>query len=226
MPMQAAAPAPIAAPRISACAPEQLLLVASLLCMSAGFLDAVTWLSLGRVFASSQTGNVVFSGMYAVTGQWRQAAHHLVPLAGFLLGAAVAIRVRAPLFCLVGEIVCLTATMLLIHRIPDAIAILGISFGVALCSASFRQVEQKAYLSVAVTGNMLRGIDQLLAMPDVEALRGAGAMLAICLSFLLGAAVGGCLTMWLGAFSLAFPIASSTCVLLLCLRHRRRSHRG
>ena len=224
--MQAASPGSIAAPQAGACAPEQMLLVAALLCMSAGFLDAVTWLSLGRVFASSQTGNVVFCGMYAMSGQWRQAAHHLVPLAGFLLGAAVAVRIRAPLFCLVGEIVCLTVMMLLIHRIPDAVAILGISFGIALRSASFRQVEHKAYLSVAVTGNMLRGIDQLLAMGDVEALRGAVAMLAICLSFLLGAAIGGCLTMWLGAFSLVFPIASSACVLLLCLRHRRRSHRG
>ncbi|MHC4043995.1 YoaK family protein [Bradyrhizobium sp. 23AC] len=200
--------------------PEQSLLVASLLSMSGGYLDAFTWLSLGGVFASSQTGNVVFLGLYAASGQWQHAAHHLVPIAGFLLGASLAIRIRAPLLCLAGEIVLLAAVMLLLHRIPAPVAILGMSFGAALQSASFRQVERWKYLSVTVTGNMLRAIDELVVTTDREATRGTGAMLMLCLMFLLGAAVGGCTTRWLGAWSLTLPIASSICVLWLCLRHR------
>src|SRR5437762_10244378 len=77
--------------RVSAYAPEQSLLVACLLTMSGGFLDAFTWLSLGGVFANSQTGNVVFLGMYAALGQWHEAAHHIPPILAFLAGAWVAV---------------------------------------------------------------------------------------------------------------------------------------
>nr|WP_245286088.1 DUF1275 family protein [Bradyrhizobium sp. WSM1253] len=54
--------------------------------MSGGFLDAFTWLSLG-VFASSQTGNVVFLGIYALSGQWQRALHHLLPPRGLCPGS-------------------------------------------------------------------------------------------------------------------------------------------
>jgi uncharacterized membrane protein YoaK (UPF0700 family) len=220
MAMQAASTEPLAEARVEVYTPERSLLVASLLSMSGGFLDAFTWLSLG-VFASSQTGNVVFLGVYALSGQWQRALHHLLPLAAFVLGAVVAVRTRAALCCLVGEIVCLAAAMLLLHRAPDQIVILGISFGIALQSASFRQVGHWTYLSVTVTGNMLRAIDQSVADSDRDAASGAGAMLTLCLMFLLGAAAGGCVTKWLGAWSLALPIASSACVLWIC---RKRSH--
>ena len=215
MAMQAASLGPLAETSVEPYAPERSLLVASLLSLSGGFLDAFTWLSLG-VFASSQTGNVVFLGVDAMSGQWQRALHHVLPLVAFILGAVVAIRTRAALRCLVGEIVCLGAAMLLFHRVPDQITILVISFGVALQSASFRQVERWRYLSITVTGNMLRAIDQFVAASDRDAVRGSGIMLALCLMFLLGAAVGGCVTKWLGTWSLALPIASSACVLWLC----------
>ncbi|MBR0845752.1 DUF1275 domain-containing protein [Bradyrhizobium liaoningense] len=221
MTMQAASPEPVAGARVGVYAPERSVLVASLLTMSGGFLDAFTWLSLGGVFASSQTGNIVFLGVCTMSGEWRQAAHHLLPIAGFLLGASMAIRLKAPLLCLAGEIVCLAVTMPLLHRIPDMIVIPAISFGVALRSASFRQVEHWKFLSVAVTGNMLRAIDQSVAASDHDAARGAGVMILLCLMFLSGAAVGSCATRWLGAWSLALPIASSMCVLWLCCRPLR-----
>jgi len=217
MAMQAVSPDQLAGARIEVQAPERSLLVASLLSLSGGFLDAYTWLSLG-VFASSQTGNVVFLGIDAQSGQWQRMHHHLLPLAAFILGSLVAVRSRAMLGCLVGEILCLAAAMLLLHHIPDEITILVLSFGVALQSASFRQVGHWKYLSVTVTGNMLRAIDQVVAGSDRDAARGAGTMLVLCLMFLLGAALGGCVTRWLGTWSLALPIACSACVLRLCRR--------
>ncbi|MGX1320050.1 uncharacterized membrane protein YoaK (UPF0700 family) [Bradyrhizobium sp. USDA 377] len=220
MAMQAASPEPAAELRVAACAPERSLPVAALLTMSGGFLDAFTWLSLGGVFASSQTGNVVFLGIDALSGQWQRAAHHLLPIIVFLLGAWVAIRIQAPLRCLVAQIVCLAAVMLLLHRIPDPLAILGISFGVALQSASFRRVERWSYLSVTVTGNMLRAIDEFVSTTDRDAPHGGGAMLVLCLMFLCGAAIGGFATTRLGAASLAVPIALSSCALLMCWRNR------
>ncbi|WP_128923453.1 YoaK family protein [Bradyrhizobium guangxiense] len=220
MSIQAASPEPAAGLRAAVFATEYSLPVAVLLTMSGGFLDAFTWLSLGGVFASSQTGNVVFLGIDALSGQWQRAAHHLLPIVVFLLGAWVAIRIQAPLRCLVVEIICLAAVMLLLHRIPDPVAILGVSFGVALQSASFRRVGRWSYLSVTVTGNMLRAIDEFVSPSDRDASHGGGAMLVLCLMFLCGAAIGGFVTTRLGAASLAVPIALSACALLLCRRNR------
>src|SRR3954468_13366051 len=118
MAMQAASSALDVEAPIGVYAPERSLLVASLLSMSGGFLDAFTWLSLGGVFANSQTGNVVFLGMNAALGNWHEAAHHVPPILAFLAGAWVATRLKAPLLCLVGEIIALTAVMLLLHRLP------------------------------------------------------------------------------------------------------------
>jgi uncharacterized membrane protein YoaK (UPF0700 family) len=201
-------------------APEQSLPVACLLSMSGGFLDAFTWLSLGGVFANSQTGNVVFLGLYAASGQWHQAAHHFPPILAFLAGASAATFIRAPLLCLVGEIACLALVMLLLHRFAEPLPIVAISFGVALQTA--RQVERWKYLSVTVTGNMLRAIDQLAPAPHREALHGARTMLAICLMFLLGATVGGLATTRLGASGLAVPIGLLASVLWFCRRYRGR----
>src|SRR4029079_9424352 len=138
MAMEATSPELAPGAPVSIYAPEQSLLVACLLSMSGGFLDAFTWLSLSGVFANSQTGNVVFLGMYAALGKWHEAAHHIPPIIAFLAGAWVAVRVRAPLLCLLGEIISLATVILLLHGAPEPLKIIGISFGVALQTASFR----------------------------------------------------------------------------------------
>jgi uncharacterized membrane protein YoaK (UPF0700 family) len=183
MSIQAATPQLAADRRPSVCAPEQSLPVAALLSMSGGFLDAFTWLSLGGVFANSQTG------------------------------------------CLSLEIALLATVALLLHELPEPLVIAGISFGAALQTASFRNVERWKYLSVTVTGNMLRGVEQLVST-DAEASRGARIMLVICLMFLLGAAAGGFAATRLGASSLVAPIGLLVSALCLCCRHRYRRYLG
>ena len=224
MTVQAATPVLAADRQASVYVPEQSLAVAALLSMSGGFLDAFTWLSLGGVFANSQTGNVVFLGLYAALGKWHEAAHHIPPILAFLAGASVAVRIRAPLFCLALEIVLLATVMLLPRDFPESLAIIGISFGVALQTVSFSKVERWKYLSVTVTGNMLRGVEQLISTPDADAARGARLMLAICLMFLLGAAAGGFAATRLGASSLVVPIGLVTSVLWICCRQRNRRY--
>jgi hypothetical protein len=59
-----------------------------------------------------------------------------------------------------GEIASLATVMLLLPQGPPGpLAIIGISFGVALQTASFREVERWKYLSVTVTGKMLRAVE-------------------------------------------------------------------
>lgn len=204
--------------------PEQSLAVACLLTLSGGFLDAFTWLSLGGVFANSQTGNVVLLGMNAALGNWHEATKHVPPVLAFLAGALAASRTKAPLLSLAGEIAALAAVMLLLlmHLLPGPLAIVGMSFGVAFQTASFRQVGHWRYISVTVTGNLLRAIDQLTATNDREAACGARTMLTVCLMFLLGAVAGGFVTARLGAIALVVPLAMLGSALWLCCRSRLR----
>jgi uncharacterized membrane protein YoaK (UPF0700 family) len=113
MALESTSPELTAKARVSARAPEQSLAVACLLTVSGGFLDAISWPSLGGVFTNSQTGNVVSLGMGATLGKWNEATHHIPPVLAFLAGALVAIRFMAPLLCLTGEIVSLIIVMLL-----------------------------------------------------------------------------------------------------------------
>jgi len=218
--------APVDANKASSSTPEQSLPVACLLCMSGGCLDAFTWLSLGGVFANSQTGNVVFLGMYSALGQWAKAAHHLPPILAFLVGAAIALRIKAPRLCLFGEILCLTAVYLMEKWMPGPLPIVAIAFGVALQSASFRRVNRWTYLSVTVTSNMLRAVEQALSAPDPDALRAVKTMLSLCLTFLFGAVAGGFATVHLGAKGLIVPILLLTLALALCRAHHADSQLG
>jgi uncharacterized membrane protein YoaK (UPF0700 family) len=202
--------------------PKQSLFVACLLTMSGGFLDAFTWLSLGGVFANSQTGNVVFVGMYLALAKWGEAFHHVPPIVSFLAGAAAATKVRAPLLCLWTEILLLGLITLWLRSYPE-VAIVGISFAVALQATSFRQVDRWKYLSVTVTGNLLRAVDQVALPANSEPVRGARTLLIICGMFLLGAAAGGVMaTHWPGG-ALLVPMGLSMCALSLCYRRRTRT---
>src|SRR3954463_1876846 len=54
-----------------------------------GVVDAVSILSLGRVFVANMTGNVVFVGFALAGARGFSLAASLSPLAGFLVGAAL-----------------------------------------------------------------------------------------------------------------------------------------
>ena len=194
--------------------------VAVLLSMSGGFLDAFTWLSYHGVFSSSQTGNVVFLGMYAALGKWHEAVRHLPPIAAFVAGAWIAFRIRARGFSLVVEIVFLAIVMLLPSGTPDPLIVFGIAFSSAMQTASFGFVERWNYSSVTVTGNLLRSLEQLAIKPNPLALHGAKVLLTICVAFLVGAAAGSFVTQHLGKYGVAMPIALLAFALWLSPRYR------
>ena len=64
----------------------ELLPTALLLAATGGLLDAVTYLNHGHVFANAMTGNTIFLGISVLTRDWRDALHHIVPLAAFFAG--------------------------------------------------------------------------------------------------------------------------------------------
>ena len=67
--------------------PSEFVLIA--LTAVAASTDAVTYLSLGRVFPANMTGNTVLLAIGVAGGEWEKALHSLAALGGFVLGAMV-----------------------------------------------------------------------------------------------------------------------------------------
>jgi uncharacterized membrane protein YoaK (UPF0700 family) len=65
-------------------------LIAALLVLTfnTGFIDAVSYIALGRVFVANMTGNVVFLGFAAAGVSGLSVSRALISLVGFLAGAA------------------------------------------------------------------------------------------------------------------------------------------
>jgi uncharacterized membrane protein YoaK (UPF0700 family) len=211
---------------------ERTIGVAVLLSLSGGFLDAFTYVGHGQVFANAMTGNVVFLGLFAASGEWRRALRHVPPILAFLAGifAAHVMRVQAigrpsrrpALICLGVEILLLLGVALLPRSFPDVWLVLGIAFVAALQNSSFTRVETFAYNSVMTTGNLRRCAEGLFAgtlpAPDPLALRQARVFGVICLSFLAGACAGGFATMrWHNAAALV-PALVLTAAFVRCRR--------
>jgi uncharacterized membrane protein YoaK (UPF0700 family) len=213
-------------------APESSLRVALLLSLSGGFLDAFTYVGHGQVFANAMTGNVILLGVHVAAGDVARAATHIPPIVAFLVGVflAQALRIyvargvsrRAALFSLVIEILTLAAIAFLPRAYPDIPIVLTISFVAALQNSSFTKVEAWSYNSVMTTGNLRRFAETLFAgiLPrrDTVTLDQARIFGGVCVSFLLGAGIGGLITPWAGNAGLAVPVALLGITLWWCRR--------
>jgi uncharacterized membrane protein YoaK (UPF0700 family) len=95
-----------------------------------GLVDAVSILSLGRVFVANMTGNVVFIGFALAGAPGFSLAASLGALAGFLVGAGVGGHVASRLRThrgrlLLGgsiiEVLCVAAALVIVAVSPDHI---------------------------------------------------------------------------------------------------------
>jgi uncharacterized membrane protein YoaK (UPF0700 family) len=187
--------------------------------VTTGVVDAVSLLSLGRVFVANMTGNVAFVGFALAGAKGFSLAASLFALAGFLVGALGAGRVmraielnRALLFrnAVVGEFA-LGATALAVaipagtpvpSRAADAIsAILAIALGLQNSVVRYLAV---ADLTTTVLTMTLTGIAS-------DAPRGHSAVIGrrvLAVAAMLAGAVGGALLVLHVAPSAAIGLAT------------------
>jgi uncharacterized membrane protein YoaK (UPF0700 family) len=60
--------------------------VALVLTAIAGFVDALAYLALYRIYVANMSGNTISVAIDMVTQQWRGAIHRFVPIAAFVIG--------------------------------------------------------------------------------------------------------------------------------------------
>jgi uncharacterized membrane protein YoaK (UPF0700 family) len=214
---------------------HETLMVAVLLAIAGGYLDAYTWI-VHRVLANAQTANLVFLWVHATAGRWNDALHYAPPLAAFAAGVLVAAILRrfagdsaAPLSVLI-EIMLLVIVAILHNRLPGVAGTLGISFVAAVQTASFRKVESWAYSSVLATSNFRQAVESVFAAfagtGGPNAFRCIYVFSLLCIAFGMGAATGAYTTERLPALTLGVPATVLLVALLLCESEPRKRGPG
>jgi uncharacterized membrane protein YoaK (UPF0700 family) len=178
---------------------------------AAGWLDALAFLYLGKVFLSFMSGNLLFVGIAAGTGDGGLLARGGAALAAFLLGAAAGGRMtgslvapgqgRSPMTRTLGieaVLLALFAVLWLVNGPPaenSALSLVLIVIGAAAMGLQ-ASVALAFHLPNVATVAMTATLAQLVALAgwrrregdDVVARTpGAPLMLALCLAYLVAA---------------------------------------
>ena len=200
-----------------------------------GVVDAVSILSLGRVFVANMTGNVVFLGFALVGASGFSAAASLSALGGFLLGAAIggaavdrlgSHRGRLVAAVAGGELVLLLVALVAAAAAgpsPGGGATDGIAAVIALAMGAQNAVVRhvKVFdLTTTVLTMTLTGIAADLRQRDrfaiVRRLLAVGAMLA-------GAAVGAVLVLEVSNVAALGLAAALLAIVVVCASAGSRS---
>lgn len=137
---------------------------AGALCLTAGFADAVSYTTLGGIFAANMTGNSVLIVIAASRGDDARVLASILTLGAFLAGACLAAVLRRltqrPLAALLGAAALLVAATF----VPAAtLARLGlVASAMGLQGAAITRFGSIGMQTVVVTATMIRLADNLV----------------------------------------------------------------
>lgn len=73
---------------------SESIILAAILTLSGGLMDAYSYMCRGQVFANAQTGNILLFGVNMSTGHFSAALQYICPVAAFAIGIAIADIIR------------------------------------------------------------------------------------------------------------------------------------
>ena len=179
-------------------------LVAALLSVTGGFLDAYTFVSRDGVFANAQTGNFARLAIGIANGSWEMAIRYLIPIIFFIIGVSVAIWIshRVPSngylhwkqYTIILEIILLMIVSWIPYgKFSNICANILISFTCAIQAESFRKVLGTPFASTMCTGNLRNAteyINQFFINKEKTFLQKSVQYFGIDILFVLGAVAG------------------------------------
>lgn len=187
-----------------------------ILAIIGGFLDAYTFISRGGVFANAETGNMVLLALGITNGNYKNALMAAIQILFFIIGVLVTEGIRdlsmrrykgyekAEKLILIIEATVLFIIGFIPESVPDIFVTSTIAFVSSVQISSFRRLVDSPYSTTMCTGN-LRTASQsaylALVKKDTEASTRAIRYSLIILAFLIGAAIGGGLTFFIGVKS-------------------------
>jgi uncharacterized membrane protein YoaK (UPF0700 family) len=186
------------------------------LAFAAGWIDAISYLGLGRVFTANMTGNTVLLGLALSQGAGAGVGRAAVALAGFAAGAIVVSRlvgrprgnamwpprVTVALAVEAGALVALAVLWSKIGRLEVLVAISGVAMGMQ--SVAVRRLAVPGVATTYVTGTLTSLLDDLGSL----ALRaGWERRFGVWVALLAGAAAGAGAELRLAAWAAVGPAA-------------------
>lgn len=134
-----------------------------------GFLDAYCVILRGGVFASAQTGNIVFIGLDIATNQWAQLPEKILPIISFGFGVIIVQLAKRHfntgglnvwrLWLLGFQIIALVVVGFLSTAIPNMFVTPILSMSMAMQLASYSTVNGYPYANAFTTGNYKKLIE-------------------------------------------------------------------
>ncbi|HKV19046.1 MAG TPA: YoaK family protein [Mycobacterium sp.] len=215
---------------------------ALLLTLANSFLDAYTYLIRGGVFATAQTGNVVFLAVQMSGGRPWAALAHLWPIVAFIAGVALAAHMKSgrldrhftyPLrWAIALQVLVLLVIGFVPTSVPPSILTIPIAFVSALQIGLFRAIGDLAYVPIATTGNLLRFVESSyggVADGSATSRRAAFVYAALIGTFCVGALVGAVFSRHLEERAIWLPAGLLGVTLLIYIADdvfRRRKQRA
>lgn len=183
-------------------------LIAALLAIVGGFLDAYSYVARGHVFANAQTGNIVLFGLHLAEGEWRKAVSYFIPILAFILGIFTEEWIKKHILplprihwrqvVLLFEVIMIgIAAWLPLGGKSDMIANTLVSFVCSMQVQSFRKVHGLPYATTMCTGNLRSGTELLYRFTqdkDALFLKKSIHYYGVILFFIFGAGIGALLT--------------------------------
>jgi uncharacterized membrane protein YoaK (UPF0700 family) len=195
-----------------------------LLTGAAGYVDAVSYLTLGRVFTANMTGNTVLLGLSVVLGDTEGTGRALLALGGFLVGgvAGAWIAYRGPseegwprgvTIALIVECVLLAALA------NDRSEVLGVrvvlaAVAMGIQSAAARRLDVLGVATTFVTGTLTSLVSLIARHGVLASASGHGKRLlaAVWVVYVVGAMVAGAATQLAADLALLAPVLLVTVV--------------
>lgn len=173
-------------------------ILGALLAVVGGYLDAYSYISRGRVFATAQTGNIVLMGLNISQKNWSNTFHYMIPIMAFVLGVVISELIKSKFkqnpvihwrqIVVAVEAVVLIAVAFIPNGNMDTTANAAISFVCALQFEGFRK-----YTTTMCTGNLRSGTEQLILYKqtnNVQDLTNSLQSYGIILFFIIGVVLG------------------------------------
>lgn len=178
-------------------------IVAMLLALVGGYLDIYCYLARGKVFANTQTGNLVLLGCNIAKGNIRKVIYYLLSIFSFITGVCSAKLIEYKFkerqyfywvhMTLGVEIIALFIVMFIPEGNFNFLANVMVSFVCGLQVQSFRKVNGKAYSTIMFTGNLRNLADQFshyFITKERGALESGVVYLGIVIAFIIGGWLG------------------------------------
>lgn len=184
--------------------------IALLMAIVGGYLDIYTYLARGKVFANTQTGNLVLLGYNIAECNLKKVLYYILPITAFMLGVGLAELIehkwketevlRWLHISLAIEIIVLFGVMWIPEGGWNIAANISVSFVCGLQVQTFRKVNGVSYSTTMFTGNLKNAAERLSNFAitrETEAIQKGAIYCAIIAMFILGAVIGDLVTSWL-----------------------------